>query len=163
MTLTPPTARVRVRPVVAADADLLLEWANDPVTRAASFHPATIDQAAHRRWLAGRLASATTAFWIGEADGSPVGQVRVELAPDGTGEVGISVAPATRGTGIGRELLAAALAETARTLPVATFLARVRLDNERSFALFQGAGFVERGRGSCEGIPCAELVARPTP
>lgn len=156
-------AVVRLRRVNGADADLLLEWANDPETRAASFHPAPILPTEHRRWLASRLVSASTAFWIGEVDGTPVGQVRIEVGPDGIGEVGISIAPSARGAGIGRSLLAAALSEASRTLPLTMFLARVRIDNRRSLALFRGAGFVERGPGSCAGVPCLELEARPKP
>jgi RimJ/RimL family protein N-acetyltransferase len=154
-------AVVRLRRVGQADSDLLLEWANDPETRAASFHPAPIFPVEHRRWLASRLASATTAFWIGEVDGTPVGQIRIEIEPDGTGEIGVSVASDARGSGIGRSLLAAALSEARRTLPVTTFLARVRLDNSRSLALFRSAGFVERGQRTCAGVPCLELEARP--
>jgi RimJ/RimL family protein N-acetyltransferase len=147
---------VRLRRVTASDADLLLAWANDPVTRAASFHPSPIDPAGHVRWLAARLASPETGFWIGEsADGLAVGQVRVEGE-----EVSISVAPDARGQGFGRVLLAAAVEEAGRTLPVERMLARVRVDNPASLALFAGAGFVELVRGLCEGVPCVELERR---
>jgi len=46
---------VRLRRATASDADLLLDWANDPVTRAASFHPDPIDRSGHVRWLAARV------------------------------------------------------------------------------------------------------------
>jgi RimJ/RimL family protein N-acetyltransferase len=147
---------VRLRRVTEADADLLLAWANDPVTRAASFHPDPIDRAGHVAWLAARLASPTTGFWIGESDdGIAVGQVRVE-----GGEVSISLAPNSRGRGFGRALLAAAVDEAGRTLPVERLLARVRLDNPASLALFAGVGFVELSRGLCERVPCIELELR---
>jgi RimJ/RimL family protein N-acetyltransferase len=149
---------VRLRPVTEADADLLLDWANDPVTRAASFHPDPIDRAGHVAWLASRLSSPTTGFWIGEADdGRPIGQVRV----DG-GEISISVAPDARGQGLGRALLAAAVDEAARTLAVERLLARVRLDNPASLALFASVGFVEISRGLCNAVPCIELELRPS-
>lgn len=152
-----PRSPLLVRPVTAADADLLLEWTNDPLTRAASFHPEPIDRFGHLRWLAARLSSPRTGFWIGEIEGVPVGQARVEVDERGVGEVSISVAPAARGAGTGRALLAAALGEARRTLPVTVFLARVRPENERSLALFRDAGFVPRGQEDGVAIPCLEL------
>jgi RimJ/RimL family protein N-acetyltransferase len=143
------------------DADLLLAWANDPVTRAASFHPGPIERADHVRWLADRLASPTTGFWIGVADdGRPIGQVRVEVSSDAVGEISISTAPEARERGFGRALLAAAVGEAPRALGVKRLLARVRTDNPASLALFAGAGFAERGRGECFGVPCAALELR---
>jgi RimJ/RimL family protein N-acetyltransferase len=156
---------VRLRRVTESDADLLLAWANDPATRAASFHPDPIDRTGHVRWLTGRLASPETAFWIGETDGRPIGQVRVELGADtvgddAVGEISISIAPDARGMGLGRLLLLAAIDEAGRTLPLERLMARVRLDNPASLALFARAGFIELGRGMCFGTPCAELEHR---
>jgi RimJ/RimL family protein N-acetyltransferase len=147
---------VRLRRATESDADLLLGWANDPATRAASFHPDPIDRLGHVRWLAARLESPTTRFWIGEADdGRPIGQVRIEVD-----EISISVAPTARGMGFGRALLGAAVDEAGRTLPAERLLASVRLDNPASLALFAGAGFVEFRRRLCEGVPCVELELR---
>jgi RimJ/RimL family protein N-acetyltransferase len=147
---------VRLRPVTESDADLLLRWANDPATRAASFHPDPIDRLSHVRWLAARLASPTTGFWIGDDDGGrPIGQVRVE-----GDEISISVAPTARGKGFGRALLQAAVDETGRTRSAEHLLARVRVDNPASLALFAGAGFVELSHGLCEGVPCVKLELR---
>jgi RimJ/RimL family protein N-acetyltransferase len=147
---------VRLRRVTESDADLILAWANDPETRAASFHPDPIDPSGHVRWLAARLASPTTSFWIGESDdGPPIGQVRVEADGGAVGEISISVAPDARGHGFGRALLLAAVDEAGRTLPVRRLLARVRLDNPASLALFAGAGFRERSRDTCFDVPCA--------
>jgi RimJ/RimL family protein N-acetyltransferase len=153
---------VRLRRATASDADLLLDWANDPVTRAASFHPDPIDRSGHVRWLAARIASPATAFWIGEtADGRPIGQVRIEIGADAVGEVSISTAPDARGSGFGAALLRAAVDETRETLPVERLLARVRLDNGASLALFRGAGFRERSRGTCFDVPCATFELEP--
>jgi RimJ/RimL family protein N-acetyltransferase len=155
MTGGPPV--VRLRRATESDADLLLAWANDPATRAASFHPELIESAGHVRWLAARIASPSTGFWIGEAHGRPIGQVRVEIVSNELGEVSISTAPEARGRGFGRALLAAAVVEAGDALPLSTLVARVRLDNPASLALFAGAGFVERERTTCAGVPCAEF------
>ena len=49
----------------------------------------------------------------------------------------------------------AAVGEAGRALAIERILARVRLDNPASLALFAGAGFRERSRGTCFDVPCA--------
>jgi RimJ/RimL family protein N-acetyltransferase len=138
---------ISIRPATEADADLLLRWANDPTTRAAGFHPAVIDGATHERWLAARLASATSRLYVAMDGDVPVGQVRLEAGPDGRVEVGISVAPEARGRGIGHDLLRAGLEAGAADpeLRVDVYVARIRAENQPSIALFTGAGFIQVG------------------
>ena len=169
-----PAHDITLRRVTASDSDLILEWANDPVTRASSFHPGPIAAADHSRWFAARLADPATAFWIGEQDGRPIGQVRIESESEResggtpsstpssarTAEVSISVAPGYRGRGSGRALLLAAIATVRDVLPVAALRARVRTDNPASLALFAAAGFRELGRDICDGVPCAQFELR---
>jgi len=138
------------------DAGRLLAWANDPVTRAAGYHPAPIHQATHARWLAERLASPSSRMFIGMEGDRPVGQVRLDAEADGRLEVGISVAPEARGRGVGHAMLEAALAAARADpdLPVMAFVARIRPDNAPSLALFAGAGFRPAGVGEVAGVPC---------
>ena len=138
------------------DADLLLTWANDPATRAQSFQPDRIEAATHERWLAERLASPSSRLLIGLEGPTPIGQVRFDRNPDGMVEVGISVAADARNRGLGGSLLAAGLAAARRdgSLGVRTFVARIRLDNDVSAALFRGAGFRLVEESTCNAIPC---------
>ena len=156
-------ARLELRRATAADADLLLEWTNDPQTRAASFHSAQITPDEHRRWLADRLASPATTLWIGLRDGVPIGQVRIELDDQGIADIGISLAPAARGGGTGRRLLARAISEANRTLPVAGFMARIRPENARSLALFSAVGFGQAVPGESEGEASVVLRLAASP
>jgi RimJ/RimL family protein N-acetyltransferase len=137
--------RLRVRPAVAGDADLLLDWVNDPEARAASLTPGLIERAGHVRWLEGILTSNRAGLWIGMAgDASaerPVGQVRVVVDERGDGEVSVSVAAEARGRGLGLPLLEAGIAAADAALPVATFVAHVRPENAASRRLFLRAGF----------------------
>jgi RimJ/RimL family protein N-acetyltransferase len=162
VTAGPPI--VRLRPATMADADLVLGWANDPSTRAASFHPAAIERGDHLRWMASLVESPSTRFWIGEAAGRPVGQVRIDLLGRGVGhrvgEISISIAPEARGLGLGRALLAVAVAEAGEGLAIETLVARVRLDNPVSLGLFAQGGFEDRGHGLCFEIPCARFELR---
>jgi RimJ/RimL family protein N-acetyltransferase len=138
------------------DADLLLAWANDPTTRAQSFQPERINAATHERWLDERLSSSSSRLLIGLEGAVPIGQVRFDRGFDGAVDVGISVAAQARGRGLGRTLLAAGLAATRldASLGVRTFVARIRLDNDASAALFRGAGFRLVEQSICNGIPC---------
>ena len=144
---------ITVRLATADDAALLLDWANDPTTRTAGFHRDAIDPATHRRWLAARLTSSTSRLYVGLDGERPIGQVRLEGAPDGRVEVGISVAAEARGRGIGHDLLRAGL-EAGRADPdlrVDVYVARVRPDNAASIALFTGSGFLFVGSEDVNG------------
>ena len=151
-----------LRPATAADADLLLDWANDPVTRASGFHRNAISRLEHARWLAARLASPTTRLWIGVVGDEPVGQIRFDREADGVAEIGIAIAPIARGRGLGRQLLAAGLAAARAdaSFAPAGFLARVRPENAASLALFRGAGFVETGREAVRGLASVSFRLR---
>jgi UDP-2,4-diacetamido-2,4,6-trideoxy-beta-L-altropyranose hydrolase len=142
-----PAPSVSLRPATADDADLLLVWANEPTVRSVSLRTAPIDWPTHVRWLTARLASPGGRIWIGlGSDGTPLGVVRVEIEPDGMAAVSITVAPAARGQGVGRGLLAAGLAAARTELAPRAFRARVRSDNATSLALFRSAGFtIETG------------------
>ena len=137
-----PAMTVTLRPARANDARLLYEWANDPAVRAMARDTRPIAWDGHRAWFAARLARADCRILIAEVDGEPVGQVRLDRqGPDGgRAEIDISVAPARRGRGHGRAMLAA--------LPpwpgVSRLVAVVRRENAASAALFRAAGFTAR-------------------
>jgi UDP-2,4-diacetamido-2,4,6-trideoxy-beta-L-altropyranose hydrolase len=153
MTEPPP---ITLRPATAADGPLLLEWANDPVTRAAGFQPEPIAADDHRRWLADRLTSTSGRLLVGVDGDVPIGQIRLDRHRDGRVEIGIAVAAAVRGRGVGRRLLRLALDEARRDegLDPVAFIARIRPDNATSIALFTGAGFRRIGTTEVRGMPC---------
>ncbi len=137
------TAEVTVRPATPDDRDRILEWANDPVARAAGFHPRPIEPAEHARWFAGRLAHpATGRIWIGLLEGAPIGIVRFERAPDGPFIVSIALDQAARGRRLSQPLLDAGLAVAREAFPGVRFRAWIKADNGPSLALFRGAHFL---------------------
>lgn len=161
--MSPSLPAIALRPAGPGDRDLLLEWANDPATRAASFYPTRIEPDAHDRWFAARLGSPDGGIWIGEIDRRPIGQVRVIRTDATKGEVSISLAAEVRGRGLARPLLLAAMTAAARRFGVTTFVAAVRPGNEASLALFRGAGFSEELAGERNGVACRVLVRGPDP
>lgn len=151
------TSQIALRRASEADEGLLLAWANDPATRAASFNDAPIDPATHHRWLAGRLADTASGLWIALVDDRPIGQVRIEPDDAGSGEISTLVAAEARGKGLSMPMLEAAIAAARSELGLDSFVAYVRRDNAPSLALFRAAGFVDAGTADRRGIECVAL------
>jgi RimJ/RimL family protein N-acetyltransferase len=112
------------------DAQLLYAWRTDPVTIAMFDQPPPESYAAHCLWLERRL-TRPDPLWIGEAQGVPVGTVRIDDQ-----EVSVTIAPAWRGQGLGTALLRAAVAAA----PSVCY-ARIKPSNEASIRAFAAAGF----------------------
>jgi RimJ/RimL family protein N-acetyltransferase len=153
---------LRVRPAVAADARLLLEWRNDPVTRAQSFSQGEIGWDEHVAWLERTLAEpARTRLYIGEFEGQPVGQARVEVVTPARGEISVALAKAARGRGLGAELIAAASAAGAAELRLHELVALIKPGNEASLRAFARAGYAGEGTCTRGGEPVRELHWQP--
>ncbi len=150
MTLTARRAR-------AVDAQILLDWRNDPQTRAMAVHAAEVAPDEHRAWLESRLADPGTVLLIVEQSGTPVGTVRLDRRAASSAEVSITIAPAARGRGLARPSIELAVDE-ARAWGATEATARIRRDNEPSLRAFRAVGFRVRREGDAE-----ELVelARP--
>jgi L-amino acid N-acyltransferase YncA len=147
------TIELSLRPAVLEDLELTLDWANDPLTRKASFDSAPIDAVAHAAWFE-RSLGGERRLYIAEAAGCPVGLYRLDsptaAASLADAEVSITVAPASRGRGIGRALLRDG-SKLARELGIERLLARIRCDNGVSLHMFAAAGFVRVGADTING------------
>jgi UDP-2,4-diacetamido-2,4,6-trideoxy-beta-L-altropyranose hydrolase len=133
---------ITLRPARWDDADLLLGWANDPITRQYSLSTEPIPKEVHLAWLRSRLRDPNCDLLIGEGGRGPVGQLRLDVRQD-VGLISIGVAPEARG-GTGRSLLEAGLRRWRRKYPGLLLRAVVRSENEASRRLFEGCGFVPR-------------------
>lgn len=141
-----------LRAAAWADANLLLEWANDGATRQASFSSAPIDRDAHHAWLKAILMDPERRLLL-----SPGGTVR--LARTHTeAVVSITVAPAQRGQGEGRRLLTALTAWARAAGFAQRLVAWVRHDNPASRHLFSTAGYVRTHDNLIAGHPATCFV-----
>lgn len=140
--LLPTPGQPALRPARPDDAARLLAWRNDPTTVRFSRTGRPVEPDEHDRWLARRLVDPGTRIWIGEVDGEPVGEVRVDVR-EGVGEVDVAVAPEHRGRGHARALLAGMEEEMLGDYQVRELVARVHPGNEPSARAFRAAGFVE--------------------
>lgn len=131
---------VSLRRATAADEGVTFSWANDPATRAASFHSAAIERGEHERWLQASLAGERRLLFIAESQGLPVGVLRLDRLSPECAELGLTVAPERRGQGLARLVLQAGIQE-ARQLGLTSLVALIRPENARSIQSFSRAGF----------------------
>lgn len=135
------SSRLRLRRVKASDEALLLNWANDPVTRLQSFTQKTITPAEHHHWFTHALENPRMTLWIGEdLSGFPLGLLRFCQEQEEM-FIGITIDPALRGLGIASLLLKKGLKEWQSKTRNAKMVAEVRVDNEPSQRLFTRLGF----------------------
>lgn len=99
---------MNLRKASMGDAQILFDWRNDPVTRAASHQGAPLVYEEHVEWLNRTLANNRRRLYVVELDGAAVGTLRADLG-DVT-ELSWTVAPQHRGRGLGTRIVQAALA-----------------------------------------------------
>lgn len=132
-------AALNVRHAELQDEDLLLGWANDPVTRANGYNPNFIPREDHVRWFRSRLRQPKSCrFFIVELAGIPLGQVRFDDR-GGEWEISYAVAPEFRGRRIGRKMLEIAIAKLDQQSD--TIIGQVKPGNVPSRRLLESLGF----------------------
>lgn len=152
---------IHLRAAEPADRDRLLEWANDPTTRVASFHSEPIAASSHDAWFAASLAGARALF-IAERKGASVGVARLDPLGDRCAEVSLTIAPEQRSRGLGAGTLAA-LIDAAAARGIETLIARIRATNAHSRRTFEKAGFAVVGEAEVNGVGAIIYELRPTP
>lgn len=136
------TVPMRIRKASFADEAMLLEWANDPVTRANAFSGSQITSQAHKQWLLSRLNNGTACrmYIVETAEGEALGQVRFELS-EAAWVVDYSLSPVFRGRGLGRRLLEVALSHLRSEEVDAVVFGEVKVNNFASRKVFESLGF----------------------
>jgi UDP-2,4-diacetamido-2,4,6-trideoxy-beta-L-altropyranose hydrolase len=153
---------VELRPATLADVTALWNLANQPDVRRNCFSPEPIPLVGHIRWFAARLASPDTCLNVIVRNGRLLGQIRHDRRPDGqTADIGIAVAPAGRGQGLGRRLIMETATLACRELAVSVLHAIVYADNFPSLELFRRCGFAMVGTESRDGRDVVHFNWRP--
>ena len=134
------------RRATSGDAQLLLDWRNDPISVLNSKSGATVSPQEHARWFQAALKSENTMLFIAEMDQRPIATTRFDRADANSSNfvVSINVSPNQRGKGLGSELLRSAVLEF-QGLKKANLVAEIRHGNVASEKIFKSAGFVESG------------------
>ncbi|MFN0075737.1 MAG: UDP-2,4-diacetamido-2,4,6-trideoxy-beta-L-altropyranose hydrolase [Prosthecobacter sp.] len=139
------------------DARLLLEWANDPVTRQASFNSEPIVWETHVAWLQRRLNDAQCAFYIAEAGTQAVGTVRFDRREGGVAEISLSLAPSARGRGLGAKLIRLGTVTVLDEGLCQQVSGWVKADNRASISAFQRAGHTAHASALQHGAAALEF------
>lgn len=125
---------IELRPVSIDDADMLLDWRNDPETRKFSVNMAKVKKKNHLLWLVGILNCRHRKIFIAEYNGSPVGTVRSDYH-ENFHELSWTIAPNARGKGLGKKMVA----KFAGTIEE-PILAKIKKGNDASIHIAEYAG-----------------------
>ena len=147
-----------LRRTVEADCRYFWEWANDPGTRAVSFAKDPITWERHMEWFRMRMVDDESLLYTAvNRAGDPIGMVRYQLEGQ-RAVLSINLGAPFRGKGNGRRMLALAAAELFESSSATAIDAFVRLSNQPSIRLFEGAGFRNLGREVVHGDEAIHFV-----
>ncbi len=122
------------------DADRLLAWANDPITRSNSFNPDRIDPESHVSWLRRVVDDENSMLLIAEYGDQPIGQMRFD-EEEGQVLVSVGLAVEARGRSLGAPLILAGVRAARTRWPTLSMVARIKVDNTASIRAFRVGGF----------------------
>jgi RimJ/RimL family protein N-acetyltransferase len=132
-----------LRKVDYSDMELLYRWANDPETRANSFHSGFISFQEHKKWFEETIDSPDVLFFVYHCDDHDIGQLRFDIKGDMV-TINYSIDPSFRGKGYGRRMLA--LGEQiikSEYLEIKVIQAEVKYENKTSLGIFRKLGYTE--------------------
>ena len=147
-------SKLRVRLVEPSDAELLWQWANDPVVRKYSFSPEEIPFLSHMEWFQQKLSSPSSRIYMIELEDVPIGQARYDRVNANEAEIDISVASDHRVRGLGTLALVLTREIARKDLNVDRVVGVVMTVNAASCAAFRKAGFVEQEPRLVGSHPC---------
>jgi UDP-2,4-diacetamido-2,4,6-trideoxy-beta-L-altropyranose hydrolase len=150
----------KVRRAAAEDLRLLLEWANEPSVRAASFCSAPISLEDHRAWFARKLCDPGCVFCIVlDPRNTPVGQVRFDQERSDA-VISVSLDRKFRGRGAGAAVISLACRQLFRESGARVVHAYVKPENTASAGAFVKAGFTQADLAVVHGQSAAHFVLR---
>jgi UDP-2,4-diacetamido-2,4,6-trideoxy-beta-L-altropyranose hydrolase len=149
---------LRLRRAGMEDAESLWRWANDPVTRQASYKIDPIPWEAHQAWLQRLLSSPVSdvVFIATDPANEGVGTVRFRKTGQ-EGEISLSLAPPMRGKGLGSKLIRLAAFRVLDEGFCREVRGWVKVSNAASVGAFRRAGFLENGRALRTGVESIEF------
>lgn len=132
---------LRLRPVVVADAELLLRWTNDPAVRDASFQTEPVEWDNHLRWLQAKLSDPGSFLCLAiDEHETPIGVMRFDVeGPDAV--ISGSIDYQFRGIGLAPRLIRMACAALFAERESTTVHAYIKQSNTASVRAFERAGF----------------------
>ena len=125
-----------LRPVLSSDCELLFKWKNDPIVRNSAFNTQIVRKEEHESWFSCAIKNSEIKIFILEADGVPVGQVRLNRNGN-VGTIDYSIDEHYRGKGLGKKIISLVENEMKKTGFVSVLKAEVKKDNISSQKVFE--------------------------
>ena len=133
---------LKLRKVTQEDCELLWQWANDPIVRAASFSSEPIAWEDHIKWFNNKLISPNCYQFIGlNSEDEPVGQIRFDIDSQLQAEVDISIDSNKRGKGYAINLIKLSISYLFRNTNVEIVNAIIKSENTASINSFSKSEF----------------------
>jgi RimJ/RimL family protein N-acetyltransferase len=140
-----PGPAVTVRDATLADVDTLVDMLVEVAGEGRWIGTeAPVDVERRRQRTAADVEAEDTVVLVAEADGKPVGQLGLHLAPYGVADLGMLVAAGWRGRGVGTVLLDEAV-RRAREAGAHKIALQVWPHNTAAIALYERFGFQREG------------------
>ena len=130
------TNNIKFQHATNDDAQLLLDWRNDPITCKNSIDKNPVKKEDHLLWLGNTLNSKTRELYLAFVDGNAIGTVRFDHLEGTLWELSWTVAPEARGKGHGKEMV-----KQATFLRKENLLATIIKTNVASMKIAEYAGF----------------------
>jgi RimJ/RimL family protein N-acetyltransferase len=146
------------REVISSDAKLLFEWANNPVTRQASFHSDPIELEDHVNWLKNTINSVERKIYLISVLATPVAIVRFDKNEKTV--IGITVSPEYRGKGLAADIIQYGCQRYVYENREEEIYAYIKIENTASLKAFEKAGFVYSDEGMCNDQPCKIFILK---
>ncbi len=147
---------IHLRLATMDDAEVILEWVNDPEDRANSFSSDPVSLEEHLVWMQHALSDDSKLLYIMEDDGVPVGHIK--LYKDGsTAEVGYCIDPEFRGRGYAKKMIGL-LTDVVdpEAMGIKRIRASVKPENIASSRALEANGYKEVARVFELNLPSAE-------
>lgn len=151
--------KARWRRAALEDGPLIWRWRMDPEARRNSVHSSKFSLAHSLRWLEKKLADPRCLIVTAVVGTRKLGQLRLDLISLGKAEVGLSVARAARGKGLGTWMLKH-LPRRINGKAVRSYVAFVKPENTASIIAFAKAGFRLEGLERHRGVEVCRLERR---
>ena len=130
-----------IRDAVLEDAEQIFQISNDPEVLAQSISRETILWEDHLNWFKSKLSDPDCSIVVACDSDLVLGQVKLSVG--GQNIIGISMAKAARGKGIGAGFLKEASSLMLRKYPdMETITAQIKIANMASRKIFEKAGYV---------------------
>ena len=135
---------VNLRPITAADTDLIVTWRNDPDVKKNFIYQGVFTHESHMHWMNTKVAAGEVVQYIIEHNGKPIGSVyfRDICKKNSSAEYGIFIGDGdVRGKGYGTEATRLFVDYGLNQLQLHRIFLRVFADNENAIRCYEKAGF----------------------